>query len=168
MVTAPNAALPAMADAVSHMHSRLVAGNIMVLGPHLMAALPSFHRGGSCAAAIPATSPYYQIVAVGEEPSTDGLGTDFIYGLTPVDMNAVFGWTHVEFEWDPKPEREVARRRELGLSLPADVDAQLGAFHARRLARQDAASLTETPGARKLPFNFDKTIELLNINYDPE
>lgn len=169
-VTLPGAVLTGMADAVAHMRTRLRAGHSMVIGPHLMRALPSFHGSGSCASTIPATSPYFRIVATGEDATPGGGGgVTIIYALVPLDLHSVFGWSNIEFEWDPIAEREVALRRELGLSLPPDIDAQLDAHLARRrlLEAHQAAAVAGDLHARELAKTFDRTWDLLNFNYDP-
>lgn len=83
------------------MRTRLRVGHVMVLGPHLMRELASFHRGGSCAAAVPASSPYYQILGMAEEKEEASGAITFVYALVPLDLHSIFGWSNIEFEWDP-------------------------------------------------------------------
>jgi hypothetical protein len=156
---------PAAADAhaagVAHLVARLDAArgeSVVVIGTHVALATRAFRRGGSCEH-IGITTPYFSVVAFrfARAPIPGGAPAQLTLVLAPADVDRVFAGVDSTFEWDPDPHREVGRRRELGLYLPHDIDAQLEA-HGRR---------TGSAGhGRDTAITWEQSFVDFSVNYD--
>lgn len=111
----------------------LAAGYVVTYGrPTVMAAIPAFQRNGSCARWLPLSQPYYTVLQA-VRPTAVADGTWIVQlELDPVGVEDAVLALQVSLEHDPEPEREISRRRRLGLRLPTDIDAQLEQYHTRR------------------------------------